>query len=379
MDSTERTLMANTTAYGTFQSDWNSSLLSLQKPVVAVVGDSIAKKYNSSSIAKSWAGLMQQELQALKGDGGSGFRGVTDGYGSSYGAAVLGDQYAPVDKVIFTGSWTEAASAMYPFSGPGFSMAATTTVGSSATFTVRGNHLKVYFLGVTGAGGVISFTIDGVTLPGTVNVGGKSSIAPVSATISSFAGTGTHTVTVTLVSGGVNLYGISAENPSGAVVNVFARPGVSASQVNTGINYGTDWNGGVNYRADLIVYALGINDLKSTDANGSQVGEHARNFMARLRDSGVNSPVVMLSNHPGKFDINRRHVSIQARLREVAEAYGGCYVDMWGKYDNSWSVADAAGYWGSTTALGVSGDESVHPSDIGHASVWETLKQAIAS
>lgn len=366
-----------TTVYGDFLESWHASFLSKSKPVVGVVGDSISKKYNASSIANSWAGLMEDELQTLKGDGGSGFRGVTDGYGASFGAAVLGDQYATADKVVWTGSWTEATSPVYPFSGPGFSMGATTTVGSSATFTVSGTSLKVYYLGVTGTGGVISFKVDGVTLPGTINVGGRASTAPASSVIMSNAGAGTHTVTVTLVSGGVNLYGVSAENASGAVVNVFARPGVSATQVNTGTNAGADWNGGINYRADLIIYALGVNDLKSVDASASQVAEHTQKFMSRLRESGVTAPVIMLSNHPGKFDINTRHVAIQARMREVAESYGGAYVDMWSKYGNSWNAADAEGFWGSTTTLGVAGDDGVHPSDSGHASIWESLREVV--
>lgn len=365
------------TVYSNFRNTWGTTLASKSKPVVAVVGDSISKKYNASSIAKSWAGLMQKDLQALKGNGGSGFRGVTDGYGANFGAAVLGDKYSPADRVIFNGSWQESSSATFPYSGPGFSMASSVTPGSSATFTVTGSHLKLYYLGVTGTGGVLGFTIDGVTIPGTINVGSKPSNAPLSTTISSIADNETHTVTVTLLSGGVNLYGVSGENPTGAVVNVFARPGASAKEVNGGTNAGADWNGGIYYRADLIIYALGVNDLGEVDAYGTQVADHAKNFMSRLRESGVTAPVIMLSNHPGKFDVNNRHVAIQARMREIAESYGGAYVDMWSKYDNSWAAADAAGYWGSTTTLGAPGDDPVHPSDIGHASIWNSLREVV--
>lgn len=369
----------DTRLFGTFKADIASVLSTDSKPVFAIVGDSIGIKFNASSIANSWAGKLTTDLKALKGDGGSGFRGMAHaGYAGGTFLSGFWDQYATDDKVTLSGSaWANSTSAPFAFSGPGATMGATSTVGSTASFRVAGNTISIYYLGVTTTGGTFTVTVDGVATGGTINVGSRASDAPAKSTITTTAGTGMHTVVITLASGGLNLYGVSGENSTGAVVNNFCKGGLSATTMNTGTLAGADWNGGVDYPADVIIYALGINDLATTDAAASQVADHVRKFFGTIRAATITAPVIVVTNHAGKRDVNFRHVAVQSRLREIAEGYGGAYVDLWTKYDNSWDVANAAGYWGSTTTIGVTGTDDVHPSDTGHTAAYATIKPVI--
>lgn len=368
----------NTSRTGAYGSLWQAALASKAKPVVAIVGDSIAKKFNASSIAKSWVGLMTAELKALKGDGGTGFRGMADaGYSGGTFLSGFWDQYATDDKVTLSGSaWGNSTDPGFPYSGPGLTMGSTTTAGATASFRVAGDTINVFFLGVTSTGGTFSVAVDGAAAV-SYTTGSKPANACLKQQVKTGAGTGMHTVVITLVSGGLNLYGVSAENTAGVVVNNFSRGGVSAQMVAGGTNAGADWNGGTQYPADLVIYALGVNDLATTDAQASQVADHCRRFVSAMREAGSTAEFVMVANHPGKKDVNYRQQAIQARLREIAQAFDGAYLQMWPKYRSNWGSANSAGYWGSTATIGISGTDDVHPGDTGHASMWQELKPLI--
>lgn len=53
---------------------------------------------------------------------------------------------------------------------------------------------------------------------------------------------------------------------------------------------------------------------------------------------------------------------VRARLHDL---YDAGFLNLWGLYRNSWAYAKTLMYWG-TNSTGVSGSDSVHPSDIGH-------------
>lgn len=372
----------NTKVFGTFKADVQTILNTNPRPVIAVVGDSIAKKFNASSVANSWVGKMTADLKALKGDGGTGFRGMADaGYAGGTYLSGMWDQMPATDRVDLAGgtpsgaAWTNSTNAAFIYNGPGFTMAGCSTVGATATFRVTGDTISVYYLGVTSVGGTITCTVDGVAAGGTINVGSKASNGTVKTVIKTGAGPGAHTVVVTLASGGLSYFGVSAENSTGVIVNNFSKGGIAATDINAGETTaaGSAWNGGTSYPCDILIYALGINDLATTDISATQVADHARKFIAKLRESGINAPVLIVTNHAGKRDVNFRQAAVIARLSEVAEAYNGAIVNLWGKYQNSWPTANAAGYWGGATA-GAVGTDDVHPSDTGHAAAWATIK-----
>ena len=365
-------------AFGRF---WYAALAGKTKPVVAVVGDSIAKKFNAGSIAASWVGLLRAELQAAYGDGGSGFVGMADAGGAA-GTFLSGSwsSYADIDRVTLTGTWTLAS---YVGAGPGVTLGASSTLGSAATFRVRGSEIAVYFLGDTGVGGTFSVKIDAASAVN-YTTGSKASIATLRQVVGTgLASTGWHTVVFTLVSGSFNFTGVSGENTTGVVVNNFSRGGattVEASNANC-----PNWNGGVDYPCDLMIFALGVNDV-GTAVQGvmaANSAQRARIFLSAVREGTANSngstDIIILNNHAGSTatrDPNLVTHYMSARYREIVDSYEGCFVDIWAAFNNNYATAAAASYWGGTT-VGPPGADTLHPGDIGHGLLYNVLRPAV--
>lgn len=356
------------------------------KPVVAVVGDSIAKKFNASSVANSWVGKLRTDLQTTYTDGGLGFVGMADA-GSGSGTFLSGfwSQYATDDRVALTGTWTLSP---WKSSGPGMTIGSSTVAASTASFRVRGSTLNVYFLGVTSAGGTFSVSIDGGGAT-SYTTGSKPANAILKQQVATGLSTGWHTVLVTLVSGGVNLCGVSGENNTGVVVNNFSRGGattLTAVDLETGGENTAAWNGGVKYPCNLLIYALGVNDFSpSTQGTLASTSEaNARKLINAVREQTANSngsvDVLFVINHIG--DVTTRDPSmgyhdLVARWHDLAATYNGAVVDVWSRFDQNYARAATSSFWGDTATVGIAGTDTLHPSNAGHQAIFDLVRPVV--
>ena len=346
------------------------------KATVALVGDSITRgMYASNPETKSWAALLRASLQAQYGDGGSGFKSVTltDLWlaNANTPAAVRTAYAAQLSPV--TGAWT-----VFNGAGPGSAAIYSQTAGDTITFTRRGTSVSVYHL-KSGTSRSFDWTVHGVPQP-RVNANGANGVANATPTGLS---DGTHTSVVTIV-GGANVFicGASGEKATGVVVNNFGRPGgVSANFDNTDSFGGNaSWSGGANYPADLVIYALGVND-GFNNVTGDAYAKAVRRALTAIRDQAdPRTDVLMVLNHVGKWDAtNAVYQDYVARARGLAQSFGAGLVDFWRLGRNSYSYWQALGYFAVADGSGAAGADNVHLSDAGFQYMHDTLLPIIAA
>lgn len=356
-----------------FGQHWRDRLANDTKPVLAVIGDSIAQKFNAASIATSWVGRLRTALQAIYGDGGSGFMGVAH---SSLTSAAWA-QYPVEDRCTLTGTWVQGADAT-SYQGPGIDLIATTTVNSTATFTVRGSIIDVYIYGLLAAGQNYTVKIDAGSEV-TYNTGSKGADAPYRQNVTTTASAGTHTVVVKLTGTGLNLYGVSGENTTGVVVNNFGRGGATSAPFTTAQPNASLWNGGTNYPADLIIWALGLND-STTEYTNKTAALAASQTIRRHRDQLTPDPDhLILVNHGSGRDTAWNWHMVPASMRELAENKGVALVDIGAYFGGSVQAGANASFWGDTTTMGINGTDTLHPSTTGHGLIYDRVAPLIIS
>lgn len=348
---------------------WQSALDTDPKPTIAIIGDSIAQKFNAESIATSWAGRLRTALQGLYGDGGSGFMGVAH---SSFTSANWA-QYPVEDRCTLTGTWTVSSDAS-SYQGPGIMMLATTTLNSTATFTVRGSIIDVYIYGLAAAGQNYTVKIDAGSEV-TFNTGSKGADGPYRQSVTTSASAGTHTVVVKLTGTGLNLYGVSGENTTGAVVNNFGRGGATSAPFRDANPNASLWNGGTNYPADLVIWAMGLND-SSTDYTNKVAALTASQTIRRQRDQlGVNAPdyLILVNHGSGRDSTAWNWHLVPASMRELAENKGAAMVDIGAYFGGSVQAGLTASFWGTTNTMGPAGTDTLHPGTIGHGTIYDRV------
>lgn len=178
--------------------------------------------------------------------------------------------------------------------------------------------------------------------------------------------------------------GVAGENASGVVVNNYGLSGAQTStfsDASAAYQPGT-WNGGPNYPADLLIYALGANDALA-NVTPDNFALNLRKFFNNVKDgtalSGAKATgetdILIMMQHIGTYDsASLVWHNYTSRARMIAEAYGAAYVDIWSLGRNSWNYWHDQGNWGnSTTAGGVAGTDTIHMSDAGHAAVADAI------
>ncbi|MFJ9719963.1 hypothetical protein ACIRPQ_29225 [Streptomyces sp. NPDC101213] len=373
------------------------------KAVVACVGGSFtAGFYASNPETRSYVGLMRSVLQSSVGDGGSGFRSVAMSptvITSASDATALNQWALQGNIVTVTGTWVDSTNRW----GPGGALIYSQTADNGTlTFKVRGSSIKIYAAGGNSSVtyGPFTYSVDGgaaVTVPA---VTGTNYVRVVDAG-SSFS-SGEHTVVITSGSNGTTytgIMGVAGENPTGAVINNFARPGALAHTYGD-ITHPTWsdpadpkhralWNGGASYPADLVIYSLGVHDAAAVNGDGSSnatTGElyqaRVQKFLWGLRDSGTlqgSTDILILMPHIGNAErISMRYSDYMTRLLGTAHAYNIAFVDVWTLGRNSWNYFNSLGYWGSAATPGAIGTDSVHASDTGFQAVWEAISGLVA-
>ncbi|MEU9126575.1 GDSL-type esterase/lipase family protein [Kitasatospora sp. NPDC048540] len=352
------------------------------KAVIAAVGSSSTQGlYSGNLLTDPFVSKLRTSLQSSYGDGGSGYFGTTRSV-TFLGAGAIANAWdaLPGNLATLSGSWLGGNNY-----GPGGQYLYCSAPGNYAQFTkVRGTTIRIYTMS---GGGRVNWTyqIDG----GTVTPVTDSGTPSIQVTTISGLSAGEHTVKIAHNgANGSNFSpcGVTGENATGVVVNNY---GLSGAQTSTFV--GADsatyqpitWNGGPNYPADLLIYALGANDASSGVAIDTYTA-NLRKFLSAVKDGqtvgGVkatgNTDVLILMQHIGSYDnaTTPRWHDYCDRARGIAEAYGAAFVNVWPLGRNSWNHWSNQGYWGNaSTAGGVSGTDPIHMSNAGHQFTADAL------
>ncbi|MFE2075187.1 hypothetical protein [Streptomyces misionensis] len=338
------------------------------KASIAVVGGSSAVGfYASNLLTKSWPSVLAGNLQAVNGDGGSGFTSALYSPSGIAGndSAAINQWTANGSVAVQTGTW---AIGGYPV-GPGWGYLYTSTAGSSLTWTVRGSTVAIYTLGGDGGRAPWTYSIDegqAVTVTDSTTTG-----LTVSKTTVTGLQAGPHTVTVTHAGAGgqyLSVCGVSGENASGVVLNNLARKNANAAwYLPSGRG---PWNGGSSYPADLLIYEVSPQDVidgVAVDTWASQVRQH----LVTVKDGGTSmgaTDIVFVLPHIGQADMQGyRFQDFTDRTYALASTFEAAVVDLWNLGRNSWNFSNSLGHWGNATAPGTAGTDSILLSDAGHA------------
>ncbi|WP_326827434.1 SGNH/GDSL hydrolase family protein [Streptomyces sp. NBC_01751] len=348
------------------------------KAKVMCVGDSVTYGYYTSDLVnKGWTGLIRNTLQATYGDGGSGL------YSTCRSSTIIGTgkdaitaTWTANNSIISqTGTWTNTSN----FEGPGITSIYTNGT-ATATFKFRGTTLEIFTLtGLNTPNAAYTYKIDSGS---TVNVPDPNSPSPV-VTVKKVTGlsAGNHTVTIawngSLATERLNLIGVAGENAGGIVVDNAGRSGSRSDHFYTVGTANALWNGGSNRSADLIIYALGLNDAAqsiSVDAWQDNLLRYLGSVKAANTVNAGATDLLFLVQHRGNFGDNTLYSQYMGRLRGIAEAYGAALVNVWSLGRNNWTYWNQLGYWGNAVGVGgTAGTDSVHPSDAGHQFIADTL------
>lgn len=338
------------------------------RATVAVVGGSTAVGFHASHLrSASWPGVLASRLQALHGDGGSGFLSALyspNGIAGNDQAAI--NQWTNNGSIgVQSGSWGIGGHQV----GPGWGYLYTSTSGSSLTWTVRGTSVTIYTLGGDGSRSSWSYAIDGGTAV-SVTDSTTTGLAVIRTTVSGLAA-GSHTVRVTHTGTNaqyLSVCGVSGETASGVTLNNFSKRNANAAHyLPTGR---IEWNGGSLYPADLLIYAVSPQDVidgVSADTWASQVRQH----LSEAKDGGSALgavDIVFVLPHIGKADFQgRRFQAFADRTYALAAQFEAAVVDLWNLNRNSWNFSNSLGHWANPTAPGTAGTDDFLLSDAGHA------------
>jgi lysophospholipase L1-like esterase len=336
---------------------------------LVVVGDSVSQGYYASDLNNTnWVSLMRQSLQTQYGNGGSGFF-TTSRSDLAIGAdaAIVSAWETNKSLLTATGGWSLGGTGF----GPGICWLTTTSAGT-LTFQVRGSTIKMYSASGAAPRAPYTYSIDGGA-PVTVTVATGGSTGVQVNTVTGLANT-THTIVISWAGTGTDplfFYGVSGENTTGIIVDNMGRAGYKSSDVIANATLGAAWNGGTAYPADLVIYSMALNDANTAvtaDTWLTNVATYLKEM--RAAHNGA-TDLLLLLQHVGNFGSTAGYTlysQYAARIRGLAEAYGAALVDMWSLGRNSWDYWNSLSYWGNaTTAGGIAGTDSVHPSDAGHA------------
>ncbi|RPE39734.1 lysophospholipase L1-like esterase [Streptomyces sp. Ag109_O5-1] len=354
---------------------------------VAAVGSSSTQGlYSSNLLTAPFASKIMTSLQSSYGDGGSGYFSTARSL-TFMGASTTANAWAALSGnfASVTGSWS--VGNIY---GPGANYLFSSTNGNSITFQTRGTKIRVYTL--SGAGRVNwTYSVDGGSAVSVTDSGTAGSTIQVTA-ISGLSSS-THTITIThngTTGNYLSVCGVTGENATGVVVNNYGISGASSSTFTDFTNnYGAGrWCGGPDYPADLVIYAAGANDANA-GMSGDTWAANLRQFLAGVRDGTSvggtaatgTTDVLVVMQHIGSYDTtNLKWQDYTARGRDIADAYGAAFVDMWPMGRNSWNYWNSLGYWGNSGATGgVAGTDTIHMSDAGHAAIANAILPILTS
>jgi lysophospholipase L1-like esterase len=352
--------------------------------IVTVGGSATSGFYASNPRTKSWPGLLAADLQALYGDGGSGFQttGFTPAILSGGDATALAAWQAVGATVGQTGTWTQGGS----FYGPSGHYLYTETTAASLTFSVRGTTIRIYTVVGGSTRPSMLYSIDGAA---DVSIAQPSGTAAIQVTTVTGLTDTTHTVTVKAGTATTGQYlsvcGVSGERASGVIVHNLAIGGATSarygtSYLSTGLN--ATFNGGADFPADLAIWSAGPNDASANNSPDVWSTNTSR-WLRAIRDNdpdGKGPDIMFAMPHFGRHEgTNFRYQDYVGRARELAETYQVACINWWTIGRNSWPYWNGLGYWGTNAGTGATGTDTVHLSDTGFRNMADTILPYLTS
>lgn len=383
---------------------WRTALASVNSGLarVSVIGDSQTYGYYASSLqTTSWFGLIRSALQAKYGDGGSGLQttafSTTVLNNEARNASVINAWIAAGDLIGQTGTWTEIYNGT---DGPGGSVLRTVVLNSSLTFTVRGTRVDIFYQSIPNAtAGTLRYSVDGGAAVD-VSTFRATQGAVETITLTGLSA-GNHTVVISAPDAdgstkGISVCSVSGRNSTGVVVDRCARGGqvsyvinnVPAATWTTGngaLTWGGaaqnlrggvgGWNGGSYRNADLIMIALGAND--AAQSTGSITPDtyfsNFKKYLVDVRESNPSASILLIGQLRGAPSVEaaatQYFANYMGKLEELCAAFNCGFINVFAASYNSYNWALGKGYWGNNAVVGVSGSDTVHQSDAGHA--WQ--------
>lgn len=369
---------------------WALGQTATRLALIGIFGDSIGRGYSASTMANTWWKKLIVALQALHGDGGTGF------FSSEMSTAFA---LAPVN------AWPEAAAAsgsgqtqwLPANSGYGGSTLVTATVNSTLTFpNLRGRDLTVHYQKYNTFGTFEVRVIQGATdvqLDAALSGTGAASLASKSYDLAVVAPTINsalpyNVVIKNLQAGGAVIDGITALNRSGVALSNFCKAGAGVALLSQGSFSGGSgantyqWQTlGVN-QLDLFINQMGINDRTTTNPNTDSATANSWRglWQAAIDFGGLARAGTDPSHEPSILGISPLGVS---SIDTGASPNGGRWQDFVMSVDrmcraNGWAHLNlhswASRYDADAVARGfVASGDKVHPTDAFQDAIAKTL------
>jgi lysophospholipase L1-like esterase len=380
---------SNITGYGYYiPPDWGiyykTALASAGSSLVniAIVGDSIsqgawASNITPSATATNYVGLLRNYIQDIYGDGGSGFLSCVNT--SSFQSGPWSAYNGTTAGVSVSGSW--AYGGVGGSGGVGANYISSTTLNNTITFTVRGINIRVFYFENTTHGN-FDITINGSFIQ-TVNSGAGPGPVTKSVLITD-AVTTTKTVVITQKTNGspVVIQGVRGYNDTGVCVDNYSYGGATLALdiANPFSSPFQDWSGGgLSGTAKLVIYVLGLNDISgSVDTYKSNFGNFMQLYKKYTTDTGLGNVDFAIVQLPlGNFTSGTAstYAQLVSYTRDVANAMGWIHINLWANVVPTYANGTAQSYWGIGSTPGIPGNDTVHPSDIGHEIIFDNIKQ----
>jgi lysophospholipase L1-like esterase len=362
---------------------------------VSLIGDSIGYGLYSSNLnptstsSTSWTGLLRTALQAQYGDGGSGFISITwwlQVWGvSSYNSNVF--------PLTFSSGWTPQN---FQYLGNGYDSintftATTTTQFATATFTVRGSTIEVFYVTCSTCG-VFAVTVDGNVLNSGINTA-SGTIASTSRTFTGLSAT-THTVVINKADASssttIVLQGVDGRNPTGIILDGYVVPGQTFGTF--AASHNAIATAGISQRtASLLILELGVNDafLSGFSPYYSETPASIQAAITTLTSAftAANVPIVYVYAAYGNVpDGLGNYTLIPAMISSLVATFVNSFQS---DTNSDGATAASNGYLGCSNDPGVCGyvanginpgwgcPDGVHPGNRGHSQLFNDLASVL--
>jgi lysophospholipase L1-like esterase len=318
--STKSTTPPSGSSYGTNAlSQWNCALTNRASTAATWVawGDSITEGQGSSTVASRW---INQTLNGLRST--YPVSGVTGGFGyipSFYGTYGPDSQWSTNPTTSGSATWNLDSNQMGNGAGLGL-LTVTLNSGGSETFKVTGSSADILY---NYGSGTFSYKVDSGA---STNVSTSGGTGATGHTHVAFSSAGSHTLTISGVSGSVILEGVMTYNgdetkgirlydssQSGTTTGEFVNQGSSLAAITAHV------------KADLVTIQFGGNDFESNDElTPSQVTANLKTLVSDIRSAATgHEPSIVLVvpyNHTGTNNFGDSWPQYVSAIKAVASA-----------------------------------------------------------
>lgn len=298
-------------------SQWLTALAGRSsKPVNWVAwGDSITEGQGSSTVAGRW---INQTLNGLRSAYPTS--GVTGGFGyipAWYGTYGPDSQWST--DPTGNASWNMDSNQMG--NGPGLGLLTVTLqAGKYETFKVTGTSIDILY---NYGGGSFSYKVDS---SGATNVSASGGSGATGSKHVAFSSSGSHTVTISGVSGSVILEGVMTYNGDenkGIRLYDSAQSGATTGEFKAQISNLAAITAHVN--ANLVTIQFGGNDFESNDElSPSQVSANLKTFVSDIRSAATGHEpsivIVVPYNHTGTNGLGYTWPQYVSAIKSVTTA-----------------------------------------------------------